>query len=487
MNPFDRSIWIAGGLLLLSVFASKFSNKLGIPSLLIFLTLGILSGLPVVGLNLWDQQLAQSLAIVALIVILFDVGLAMEWRSLLPIFYSGLSLATLGVFASMVLVAVMVSTLTPFSFAEGLLLGAVVSPTDAAAVFATLRGSGTRLPTRVQSVLELESGSNDPMSAFLTIVLTAYIVHPVPVIGFIPEFFWEMIVGGAVGYGFGYLTVWIINRLRLDFEGLYSPLLIGMVLLTYATAALVGASGFLAVFVQGIYAGNGRFYRRRTLVRFHNGLAWIMQIVMFITLGLIVQPKEILSVAGTGAAIALFLIFVARPLSTMIALGFSKFTFRERLLISWAGLRGAVPIILATFPLIAGVGRSSAIFHIVFFIVIFSVLLQGTTLGRVAKWLRVERPGTTKDMEEDEKIEHLLSQRGELQEFQVPHSAPVIGRTVMQLGLPDDVVVMLIGRDEGMIIPTGRTVIEPNDVLFILAEPERLALIPKMFRGELVA
>jgi cell volume regulation protein A len=485
MNPFDRSLWVSGGLLLLSVLASKFSNKLGIPSLLIFLTLGILSGLPVVGLNLWDQQLAQSLAVVAFIIILFDVGLAMEWRSLKPVLYSGISLATLGVFASMLLVAVMVDTLTPFTFAEGLLLGAVVSPTDAAAVFATLRGSGTRLPTRVQSVLELESGSNDPMSAFLTIALTAYIVHPQPIIGFVPEFFWEMIVGGAVGYGFGYLTVWIINRLRLDFDGLYSPLLIGMVLLGYATAALVGSSGFLAVFVQGVYVGNGRFYRKRTLMRFQNGLAWIMQIVMFITLGLIVRPKEILSVSGTGAAIALFLIFVGRPMSTMLALAFSNFSFRERLLISWAGLRGAVPIILATFPLIAGVGRANAIFHIVFFIVIFSVLLQGTTLGRVAKWLRVDRPGTIKDQEEEQEIDHVISQRGELQEFQVPHAAPILGKSVLQLGLPDDVVIMLIGRDEGMIIPTGRTIIEPNDVLFILAEPEQLAIIPKMFMGEL--
>lgn len=483
MNTFDRSLWTAGGLLLLAVLASKFSHKLGIPSLLIFLLLGILSGLPIVGLRLWDKELAQSLAILAFIVILFDSGLAMEWKGLQRVIYSGISLATLGVFASMILIAVVVDQLTPFTFAEGLLLGAVVSPTDAAAVFATLHGSPTRLSRRAQDVLEFESGSNDPMSAWLTISLTAYIARPVSLISFIPDFLWEMAAGAAIGFAFGYLTVWIINRLRLDFEGLYSPMLIAMVLLTYATAGLVGSSGFLAVFVQGVYVGNHRFYRKRTLLNFQNGLAWIMQIMMFITLGLLVRPSELLSATGIGTAIALFLIFVARPASTMIALAFSNFSFRERLLISWAGLRGAVPIILATFPLIAGISKASQIFHIVFFIVIFSVLLQGTTITRVAQWLHVGRGGREED-EDEEDARLMLSERGELQEFQVPNNSRIVGQSVMQLGLPHDVVIMLIGRNDGMMIPTGRTVIEPDDVLFVLAEPERLTVIPAMFRGE---
>jgi cell volume regulation protein A len=477
MDVFDRSIWIAGLLLLLSVVASKFSGKFGIPSLLFFLILGILTGLPPIGLRLWDPELAQSLAVLALIFILFGGGLDMNWPNVRRVLFAGVSLATLGVFISMVAVALFVHWLTPFTLMEGLLLGAIVSPTDASAVFATLRSSRTKLPVRVTSTLELESGSNDPMSAFLTLAVTALLLSPhTSASSLIPSFFWQMVTGGVLGFVFGFLTVGLINRLRLDFEGLYSPLMIAMVLLNYATAGLVEANGFLAVFVQGLYVGNGRFYRKQSLLRFQDGLAWIMQIMMFIALGLIVRPQRVLQVAPIGTAIALFLIFVARPLSTLVALAFSKLRFREQLLVSWAGLRGAVPIILATFPLLSGVGRASEIFDIVFYIVIFSVLVQGATLTKVPKLLRLPAAKP----HEDEQLR--LSDRGELQEFQVPTNAVAVGRSVMELGFPSDVVILLIGRENGMFIPTGRTTIEPNDVLFVLSEPDRMKAISHIFQ-----
>lgn len=392
--PLEHLLLGLSSLLLLSVFASKASGRLGVPALLLFLFIGMLAGSEGPGGIGFDYpRLAQSLGVIALSLILFSGGLDTRWHAIRPVLAQGLALATLGVCLTAGLIAWFAAVVLDFTWLEGMLLGAIVSSTDAAAVFSVLRSRQARLRGQLTALLELESGINDPMSIFLTLGLITLLTHPAtsPFV-LVPMFLEEMVLGALLGYSIGALMIVLIERIKLEYEGLYPVLTLALALLSYALTASVGGNGFLAVYVTGLVVGSGQVSHKEHLIRFHNGQAWLMQILMFLTFGLQVFPSKILPIVGVGLILSLFLLFVARPGSVFATLLLTGLTMKEKLFVSWVGLRGAAPIVLATFPVIAGVPKADMMFHLVFFIVLTSVLLQGTSLSLVARWLGLSVP-----------------------------------------------------------------------------------------------
>lgn len=394
MIKFEYLLVVSSLLLILSILGMKISDRLGIPSLVLFLVIGMLAGSDGLGGISFDNPfLVQSLGVIALTFILFAGGLDTEWSAIRPVLWRGIALSTLGVLVTAVLVGIFASLLLDFSLMEGLLLGAIVSSTDAAAVFVVLRSSNVHLKSPLKPLLEMESGCNDPMAVFLTVGLIQILTMPsASLIDLIPLFLLQMTVGGALGYAMGILMGTIIHRVDVQHDGVYPVLTIAFVLLTYGLTASLQGSGFLAVYLAGLILKRQEFPHRWSLVRFHDGLAWLMQITMFLTLGLQVFPSRLVPIMGVGLLIALFLILIARPVSVLISLALSPMSYQEKGLVSWVGLRGAVPIILATFPFLAGITKADTIFHVVFFIVLTSILLQGPFIPRVARWLKVEAP-----------------------------------------------------------------------------------------------
>ena len=391
-----ESILLAASILVfLSILASKASQKLGVPALLLFLAIGMLAGSDGPGGIEFDYpRAAQYLGVIALSFILFSGGLDTDWREVRPILWSGLTLATVGVFLTALLVGGFAFVVLNFSWLDSLVLGAVVSCTDAAAVFAMLRAKKVSLRGHLKPLLELESGSNDAMAVLLTVGLLRLATNPeTTMTDLVLMFVMQMAIGTVAGFGMGRAMASLMNAIRLDYEGLYPVLSISLVFFTYAATATLGGNGFLAVYIAGLVLGHHEFHAKKELLRSHDVIAWLMQIIMFLTLGLQVFPSRLLPIIGIGLLISGFLMFLARPIAVFISLLTSRLTLRETVFISWVGLRGAVPIILATFPLVAGNPQADMIFHLVFFIVLTSVLLQGTTLSTVARWLKVSGTG----------------------------------------------------------------------------------------------
>ncbi|MBU3015148.1 potassium/proton antiporter [Poseidonibacter lekithochrous] len=485
MESIEFYLLITSFLLLLSVVSSKLSNTFGIPSLFIFLGLGMLAGSDgVLGIYFDDVELAQNIGTLALIFILFGGGLDTTWKAIKPVLKDGLILATLGVILTTFFVALCVYYLLDFTFLESLLLGAIISSTDAAAVFAILRAKGISLKKRLSPLLELESGSNDPMAIFLTVAILQVLMLPessTPA-EWIFKFFLQFFIGGVLGYLFGYLLPIILNRIHLNFYGLYPVFTIGWVLLLFSSSVLLEGNGFLAVYIAGIVANTKEFVHKKNLIGFHDGLSWIMQITVFLALGLLVFPSALPDVALTGLSIAFWLMFVARPAGVFLSTMFSSFTFKERAFISWVGLRGAVPIILATYPYLQGFEKSNLIFNIVFFIVLFSILIQGTTLPLMAKWLKVE--SKKKDVKSEKLVASPLFYHT-LKQFYIEPKSKVIGLSIIELDLPADFLILLIKKDKDYIKPTGSTLLEENDMLLIQCNSDRkYKKILKKFKPE---
>lgn len=475
----DNIILIGAILLLLSILASKTSGRLGVPSLLLFLLIGMLAGTDGPGgIEFSSAGFAQMLGVFALILILFSGGMDTRWESVRPVFWKGVLLSTVGVLLTAGVVGTFVYFLTDFSLVEGLLLGAIISSTDAAAVFSILRSKNIGLKGRLRPLLELESGSNDPMAFFLTITLTQLAVNTESsILSGIASFFIQMSVGAASGYILGRTMVWVLNRIKLDYEGLYPVLLTGLVLFTYAITAFLKGNGFLAIYIAAVILGNNNFIHKKSILKFYDGQAWLMQIVMFLALGLLVYPSRILPVIGTGLLVSFVLIFVARPIGVFLSLSFFRMQVREKALISWVGLRGAVPIIFATYPLMAGQGKADIIFNIVFFVVLTSVALQGTTLSDVAKWLKLYRPENQKRKYPLE-LELTDGFHNELVEIQVPEGCSAAGKPLVDIGFPKNALIVMIERDKKYITPNGATIIEPGDNLLVMTDsPKDLASI----------
>lgn len=473
-------------LLLLSILASKASGRLGIPALLIFLTIGMLAGSDGPGtIYFADYELAQNLGVLALVFILFSGGMDTNWTYVRPALWKALSLSTVGVLLTAILVGSVVVFILDFSWLEGLLVGAIVSSTDAAAVFSIMRSRGVSLRGQLAPIIELESGSNDPMAVFLTTALVGLLLDPqLSLSSLLPQLILQMSLGALWGFLFGKLGVILVNRLNLEYEGLYPVLMIGWVLLTYSVATTLGGNGFLTIYLTGIIMGNAYLIHKNSLRRFHDGLAWLMQIVMFLTLGLLVFPSQLPAVIGVGLLISVVLIFVARPISVFIALLPFKMNFREQLMVGWVGLRGAVPIILATFPLLAGLDQRGTIFHLVFFTVLTSVLIQGTTIPLVARWLQVDSPMRQR-VRAPLEFEPTHGVQGDLVEIEVSAGSPAVGKPIVDLSLPKGVLFALIGRGERFIVPTGSTVLEPGDVILLLADHETRKQVQKILNAEL--
>lgn len=466
-----------GVLLVVSLVVSRVGGRLGIPGLLLFLGVGMLVGTDGLGLQFGDYQLAQNIGTVALCFILFQGGLTTHWEETKPVIKRGVSLATIGVLVTAGIMAVTAHYLLGWTWLNAWLLGAIVSSTDASAVFSVLKERALGLKEGIAPLLEFESGGNDPMAVFLTVGILELITHPGSgVVSILPLFFKEMIIGGLMGVLLGRVALWALRTFQLQFEGLYSVLTLSVALIIFNATAVLGGSGFLAIYIAGVILGNASFIHKRSLLAFHDGLAWLMQVMMFLTLGLLVNPHDLLPTAGLALVCALVLVFVARPVSVFTALAFSSMPIPERAMVGWVGLRGAVPIVLATFPLVAGVPRAHELFNIVFFIVLTSVLLQGTTLGIVANWLgvRTELPTHT---------EYPISYtptglgRNGMVEVAVRPGSQADGKRILDLDLPQEALVILVHRAGEFLIPKGTTALQGEDSLLVLAPRDKLGAV----------
>jgi potassium/hydrogen antiporter len=387
-----------GLLLMLAVLAGTLSSRFGLPALIGFLALGMLAGEDGPGGLMFDDYLfAQILGSLCLLFILFSGGLDTQWRFVRGVALPALVLATLGVGVSALVMAAAAVWLVGFSPLQGFLLGAVVASTDAAAVFAILRGRGVDLRDDVKALIELESGSNDPMAIFLVGAALAFIAAPAAGAGaaamLAPAFAVQMGLGAAAGAASGWLLPAWLNRAHTRYGGLAFVVSIAAALVAYGLAEAIGGNGFLAAYVAGLVAGNRSFAAKRAVSAFQDGVAWLAQVAMFLTLGLLVTPTRLLDIVAPGLALTFVLMFVARPASVFLCLAPFRFDWRAKLLISWVGLRGAVPIVLATFPIVAGVPGAFTIFNIVFFVVLVSSVLQGPTLGWAARLLGLGKGG----------------------------------------------------------------------------------------------
>ncbi|MEJ0105153.1 MAG: potassium/proton antiporter [Bacteroidota bacterium] len=475
MDIAPENILFTGSILLLvSVIAGKTTDRLGVPTLIFFLVIGILAGSEGIGGIKFDNyHVAELIGIVSLNFILFSGGLDTNWQSIKPVLWKGIALSTIGVFLTAFSVGLFVYYVLNFSLLEGLLLGAIVSSTDAAAVFSILRNQGIGLKGNLRPVLELESGSNDPMAYFLTISLTTLLANrDMQFYQLIPLFIKGFIIGGLMGYAMGKLSHWLINNIRLNSDGLYPVLVLGLAMFTYAATDFLGGNGFLAIYLCALILGNSNFIHKRSMIRFYDGQAWLMQIIMFLTLGLLVFPSKVLPVIGIGLLISAFLIFVARPIGVFVSLAFFKVNIRSKLFLSWVGLRGAVPIVFATYPMIAGLPKAELIFNLVFFISVSSVLLQGTTLSFIARLLHLDVPQKVKRrMGADIEIED--KEKSEMVEIVIDAASPVNGKKIVTLDIPKAANIMTIKRGEKYLIPVGSTRLLAGDKLQVLAEDKK--------------
>ncbi len=391
-SSFEIVLLTTGILLLATVFAGTLSSRFGLPALIGFLALGMLAGVNGPGgLRFNDYGLTQFIGIVCLVFILFSGGLDTSWRAVRRAAGPALVLATFGVIISAGIMAFAAVNLMQFDWAHGFLLGTVIASTDAAAVFAILRSTGLDLEGDVPALIELESGSNDPMAIFLVTAAVLFMTEPdTSMLRLVPDFFTQMILGGMVGLAAGWLMPEILKRSHYRHGGLAFVISIASALVAYGLAQVLGGNGFLAAYLAGLLAGSRSYAAKKIVSTFQDGMAWLAQVVMFLTLGLLVAPSNLVDVVLPGIAITVILMFVARPLSVFLCLApFRSYGWRAKLFVSWAGLRGAVPIVLATFPMVAGVPGAFAIFNIVFFVVLLSSVVQGPTINWAAQRLGI--------------------------------------------------------------------------------------------------
>ncbi|RUR33620.1 potassium/proton antiporter [Vreelandella nanhaiensis] len=482
MFQVDQLILMAAILLLIGIISSKLSARLGMPVLVLFLGTGMLAGeAGIGGINFDNPVLAHALGTMALAMILFDGGLQTPMSSIRMVWKPASLLATLGVLITSLITGVAAAHILELPLLDGLLLGAIVGSTDAAAVFSLLRNAGIYINRRLKSTLEIESASNDPMAIFLTIGLLEVLVNDMPLgVGLLKLFIMQIGVGGAVGLLVGWASVQLINRIQLVTSGLYPVLVAACGLFAFGVAANLGGSGFLAIFVAGVMIGNRPIAFQRSTFLFHDGLAWMSQIVMFVVLGLLINPVSLLDVWLEGLLIAAILILVARPLAVAPILKLFGFNNRETGLVAWVGLRGSVPIILAIFPLIFGLEGAELIFNVVFFVVLISATLQGTTLPYVARKLGLtEEPPVVPAASLE--ITALEDVDADIVEYRLGDFARAANRRLSQIALPDGTVIAMVTRGKNVIPPRGSTMLLPGDHLFVVLRPDTRPFVDCVF------
>lgn len=472
----ENILFLGSVLIFFSILMTKASHKFGIPTLLVFLFLGMIFGSDGLGLHFYNVEQAQFIGIIALSIILFTGGMDTKIKQIRPIMAQGLLLSTLGVVLTTLFTGLFIYCLFQLDFIPitltlptALLLAATMSSTDSASVFNLLRSQNMELKDNLRPMLELESGSNDPIAYMLTIVLIQYIVSPDTVSGYsvVLQFTVQFLVGIGFGILCGFSMVKLLNYLNLKNIMLYPLLLLVMVFITTTATAYFNGNGYLAVYLAGIIFGNSKCRFRREINTFMDGFTWLFQIVMFLVLGLLVNPHEMWQVAVFGLVIGLFMMFVSRPASVFLCLlPFRSMSRKAKLFISWVGLRGAVPIIFATYPMAAGVDYSNQLFNMVFFITLVSLVVQGMTISKtaIAFDLKDENESSEKifDVELSDDINSVLRE-----EFVYSDTA---GKTLSELRMEKGTLVMLIKRDMKYLIPNGSTILLEGDKLLIIEE-----------------
>ncbi len=478
----EKVLLVSSMLLILSVFAGKAGYRFGLPSLLLFLGVGMLFGSDGLGIQFDNAKAAQFIGMLALSIILFSGGMDTKLKEIKPVASQGVVLATLGVLLTTFLTGGFIYLICHYSaeyatltLPESLLLAAVMSSTDSASVFSILRSKGVLLKENLRPTLELESGSNDPMAYLLTLILIAFIQSSGMSVA---EAAWmlvlQLVIGAIGGFLLGKVAVWIVNRINVNNASLYPILILAFAFLTYSVVTLCQGNGYLGVYIAGLVFGNAKIVHKRSIGTFFDGFTWLWQIVMFLSLGLLVNPHELLPVTHIGLGIGIFMIVIARPVSVFLSLlPYKNFSWQARLYISWVGLRGAVPIIFATYPLLAGIEHAQWFFNIVFFITILSLLVQGTTVTYVARLLHlIDKPEAKEEfgMELSEDIRSVMS------EIDLTPEVLAHGNRLMDLNLPDHTLAVMVKRDGRYFIPTGKTILKVNDKLLMISDNDKALL-----------
>lgn len=486
-EPFATAALLAafGALLALSAFFSRISQRIAVPVALMFLAIGMVAGSEgIFGIPFEDYGFAFRLGTIALVLILFEGGLHTPMEAIRTAAKPAALLATAGVIGTAGLTAVVAHALG-FAWPHAMLLGAIVSSTDAAAVFAVLRGSGIQLKKRVGATLELESGFNDPMAVILTVAMTEFVIAPERAIGLdlAIDVVREIAIGGVAGVIVARAGLWVLARVRLASGALYPTVTLGVAFLAFAVPTLLHGSGFLAVYVAGVVLGSGALPYRAGLFRVHDALGWLSQITMFLVLGLLAFPSRLVTVAGIGLLIALFVSVVARPLVVALCLlPFRGYTKAEIGYVGWVGLRGAVPIILATYPVLAGAPGASRVFDVVFFIVVVNAIIPSATVPWVTRKLGLqssEPPPPAAVLE----IQSMQPLSGELVSFHIDDAVAAAGVPLRDVPFPASSSAVLVVRGNTLIPPRGRTVLIPGDHVYIATTEEDRPLLHLLFGG----
>ena len=474
----ENFLLIGSVLIFISILISKAGYKFGIPTLFLFLLIGMFFGSDGLGIQFNSAEDAQLIGMMALSIILFSGGMDTKISEVRPVLVQGVLLSTVGVLLTTVLTGLFIyyisgwsSTSIQLSLLTSMLLAATMSSTDSASVFNLLRSQRMNLKYNLRPMLELESGSNDPMAYMLTIVLIQVIGSGGDwSLGIVARDLWlQFLFGGVIGYAAGKFSVWLINKVNLSNASLYSILLLSLVFVTFTLTDLVKGNGYLAVYIAGVIVGNARLVNRKEINTFMNGLTWLVQIVMFLSLGLLVNPHEMLGMAGSALLIGVFMIVVARPLSVFACLlPFRKMSGKARLFVSWVGLRGAVPIIFATYPVVANIPGADSVFNVVFFITLLSLLLQGMTISTVARWLKLDLPlqreGSEFGVEIPEEIDT------QLRDVTLSAEDLLDGNRLADMNLPAGTLVMLVKRGNEFMIPNGSLELHTGDKLLVISE-----------------
>lgn len=474
---------IFSSLFFISIWIGRIGSRFGVPTLLMFLVVGMIFGSDGMGINFSNPREAEAIGTIALCIILFSGGLNTKFKDVRSIVTPGILLSTVGVLVSALVTGLftwwLCGEMIPalgLGLITAFLLASCMSSTDSAAVFAILHSKNLKLKHNLAPTLELESGTNDPMAYILTLTFIKLIkdggeLHIFEIGG---NILLQLTLGALSGYFLAKFAVRVINKLKIDNEAYYPILLLTFCIFIFSFTNFISGNGYLAIYVGGLMIGNSKFVNKRSAIKFFDALAWFSQIVMFLTLGLLVNPEELLPIAGVGLLIGFFMIFMSRPLAVFISLlpvSLKKMTIKDRLFISWVGLRGAVPIIFAIYPLTSGVPHAKFIFNVVFFITILSLLIQGTFLGHVAQWLGlIDSHSRKKRKIEDFDMEISEDMGSVLTEVILNKKSLESGSKLMDLPLPPEALVVMVKRGEDYFIPKGKTELKTDDKMLIIAD-----------------
>jgi cell volume regulation protein A len=466
-SSIDTALLVGAAVLLIAVLAVRVSARAGLPSLVVYLFLGMAIGESGLGINFENVQLTRTLGFCALLLIIAEGGLTTRWSVVRPVIGAAGMLATVGVFVSAGVVGVVLHPLLGLSWQLAMLYGAVLSSTDAAAVFSVLRRLHIR--PKLTAILEAESGINDAPAVILVVTLSqlASGEHLGPWWQQVLLVIYELVAGAAIGFAIGGIGAWTLRRVALPAAGLYPLAAVGLTVLAYAAGVAAHASGFLAVYVAGVVLGNAKIPHRQSVLGFADGVAWLGQIGLFVMLGLLASPSRLPGAVPVALLVGIVLVLLARPVSVASSVSWFGFGWREQAFLSWAGLRGAVPIVLATIPLSLGVNGSERVFDVIFVLVLVYTVLQGGTIAPAAGWLGVTAPAELTELQVE--TAPLDRMRADLLELSIPAGSQLAGVHIDELRLPPGAVITLVLRDDTGFVPNPRTRLRVGDNLLIVA------------------